>query len=283
MKTHISILLLVVVGCLQASGGPVSKALSELQLLLQQVSREIEKNPNDAALYLQRAELHRAHLGWDAAMADIERAAVLTNQWPQLHLARATLYFDAQWFESAVEASTRFIKCEPDNALALTTRARARVKLGQNLDAAGDFTLAIKNAVSQGPELYVERAEALRAAGAPHVDEALRGLDEGIKTLGPTVTLQLAAIDIEVRQNRIDAALARVDRVMAQAPRKEVWLNRRGDILRQAGRNQEAAAAYAAALQSLDTLPAARRAVPAMADLEARIRKALAEVNSSPR
>jgi predicted Zn-dependent protease len=216
-------------------------------------------------------------------MADIERAASLTNQWPQLHLARATLYFDAQWFESAVLAATRYLSHEPTNALALTTRARSRVKLGQSLDAAGDFTLAIRNATSQGPELYVERAEALGAAGGPNADEALRGLDEGIKILGPVVTLQLAAIDIEVKQNRLEDALTRVDKAMAQAPRKEIWLSRRGDILRQAGRNQDAAAAYAAALKSLETLPAARRTVPAMAELEARIRKALAEVNPSPR
>jgi tetratricopeptide (TPR) repeat protein len=158
-------------------------------------------------------------------MADIERAASLTNQWPQLHLARATLYFDTQWYESAVEAATRFLKCDPANGIALITRARDRVKLGQNLDAAGDFTLAIKNAASQGPELYVERAAVLSAAGGPNVDEALRGLDEGLKALGPIVALQLAAIDIEVKQNRIEAALTRVDNAMAQAPRKETWLS----------------------------------------------------------
>ena len=130
--------------------------------------------------------------------------------------------------------------------------------------------------------MYVERAQALGAAGGTHVDEALRGLDDGIRNLGPIVTLQLATIDLEVKAGRLDAALTRVDKAMAQAPRKEVWLGRRGDILRQAGRNQEAAAAYAAALQSLETLPAARRAVPAMAELEKRIRKSLAEVGPSP-
>ena len=283
MKLRATVRFLTVAACLLAGGAPSARAHGELHDLIDQMSREIARHPRDPDLYLKRAELHRAHLGWDAAMADIERAAALTNQWPQLHLARAMLYLDTQWFESAVEAATRYLKHEPTNGLALITRARARVKLGQNLDAAEDYTHAIRNAASQGPELYVERAQALGAAGGSHVDEAIRGLDDGLRNIGPIVTLHLAAIDLEIKANRFDAALDRVDKAMAQAPRKEVWLNRRGDILRQAGRNQEAAAAYSAALKSLETLPAARRAVPAMAELEARIRKSLAEVGTPPR
>jgi predicted Zn-dependent protease len=246
--------------------------------LIQRATEEIQKNPNDPMLYVRRAELHRAHLGWDAAMADIERAAALTNQWPHLHLARAVLYLEAAWFESANIAATRYLKHDPTNALASITRARARVKLGQYLGAAEDFTQAIQHAFTQGPELYVERGQALGAAGAAHVDEALRGLDEGLDKLGPIVTLQLTAIDIEVKRNRVDAALGRLDKVMAQAPRKETWLTQRGDILKQAGRNQEAAEAYTAALKALDTLPPARRSVPAVADLRRRLRAALAEI-----
>lgn len=94
--------------------------------------------------------------------------------------------------------------------------------------------------------------------------------------LGPLVTLQSLAINVEVQQNRVDAALARIDKVMAQFPRKETWLARRGEILQQSGRNKEAAEAFQSALTALDTLPAGRRNVPAMVDLEKRIRTSLA-------
>ena len=85
--------------------------------------------------------------------------------------------------------------------------------------------------------------------------------------------MQLTAIDLEVRQKRYDAALARIDTVAAATPRKETWLARKGEILRQAGRPAEAREAYRAALQALESLPPARRNVPATAALEKNIRE----------
>ena len=87
------------------------------------------------------------------------------------------------------------------------------------------------------------------------------------------VTLQLAAIDIEVGQKRYDAALDRIEAAAASSPRKETWLLRKGEILRDAGRPAEARAAFQNALQAIETLPPARRNVPAMAALEKRIRE----------
>ncbi len=54
-----------------------------------------------------------------------------------------------------------------------------------------------------------------------------------------------------------------------------------GEILRQAGRKPEAAEAFKSALKAMETLPAVRRRVSAVAELEKRIRTALAEVDPS--
>jgi tetratricopeptide (TPR) repeat protein len=269
--------LLGAVAGLLAGGPPPARAHGELHDLIVQATKDIEKNPRDPLLYLKRADLHRAHLGWDTAMADIERAAMLTNQWPQLNLDRAALYLDAQWFESAVIAAGRYLDHAPTNTLALLIRARARAKLGMNSEAAEDYTRTIKNTREPGPELFVERANAQTAD--TNLTAALQGLEEGLSQLGPIVTLQLAAIEVEIRQKQVDAAVARLDAIIEKAPRKETWLARRGDILRQAGRPQEAAASYLAALQALEALPPVRRQVPAMVELEKQIRAGLSGRN----
>ncbi|MBA2646756.1 MAG: tetratricopeptide repeat protein, partial [Pyrinomonadaceae bacterium] len=89
------------------------------------------------------------------------------------------------------------------------------------------------------------------------------------------ITLQLAALDLELAQKRYDRALTRLERIAAQSPRKETWLARRGEILEQAGRKTEAHAAYAAALAAIETLPPHRRRVKAVTELETRLRAAL--------
>jgi predicted negative regulator of RcsB-dependent stress response len=126
----------------------------------------------------------------------------------------------------------------------------------------------------------LERAQALASAGDGHVAEALRSLDEGVAELGPVVTLQLLAIELELRRKTYDAALARLDAVAAQSPRKETWLERRGQILASAGRAAEAGEAFVAALAAVEALPPPRRRVRAVIELEARLRTALARSSS---
>ena len=50
--------------------------------------------------------------------------------------------------------------------------------------------------------------ELLVAAGK--TGEALRGLDEGVKRLGPLVVLESRALDLELRQTNYDGALLRI-------------------------------------------------------------------------
>src|ERR1041385_2750456 len=102
-------------------------------------------------------------------------------------------------------------------------------------------------------------------------DDAVRGLDEGIRRMGPLVTLELSAIDLEVQLKRYDAALARVDTVMSRLQRKESWLVRRAEILKTAGREQEAKKSYRDALAAIEKLPPTHRHTRATLQLEASI------------
>ena len=84
------------------------------------------------------------------------------------------------------------------------------------------------------------------------------------------------AIEFEVTRERYDAALARLDRIAAGAARKERWLARRGEILAQAGRQAEARTAFTQVRAAIAALPPRRRTTRAVAELEDRIRMALA-------
>jgi len=103
----------------------------------------------------------------------------------------------------------------------------------------GYYTRVIASLSQPTPEYYLERAKALEAVGETHIGEALRGIDEGIDKLGPLVTLQLYAIDLEVNRQHFNAALERLD-VIAPWLRPERHLQRRGEVLLRAGRVEEA-------------------------------------------
>ncbi|HEY2952554.1 MAG TPA: tetratricopeptide repeat protein [Verrucomicrobiae bacterium] len=239
------------------------------------LTKEIQQAPTNAVLYLRRAELHRLHAEYDAALADIDRAGTLDPALDVLDLARGKTFSDANWPLSARSALDRFLARSTNHIDALHTRARVLVKLGEREAAARDYTRAIEFSREPQLELYIERANALTTETGEHLGEALRGLEDGIRKIGPIVTLELFAIDLEVKQKRYDAALTRLDQISAQFPRKETWLARRGEILQQAGRDKEARDAFRAALKAISILPAPRRQVPAMLELEKRLQALL--------
>lgn len=253
-------------------GGASAFGHGDLHVQILEVTKEIEKSPRDAELYIRRGDLHRAHQDWDASQADYDYAFALNPKLEMIDLARGRMFLEANWPLSCKTALDRFLARHPDHVEGLTVRARALVKLNRRVEGAQDYTRAIAKGSEGKPELFIERAQALAAEGKEHVDAAIKGLEEGIQKLGPLVTLNLLALDLETEHGRYDAALKRLDDVMAKAPRKETWLERRGNILRQAGKPAEARAAYQAALDAMKTLPPTRRNVPAMLDLEKRLR-----------
>jgi tetratricopeptide (TPR) repeat protein len=255
---------------------PLALGHGEVHKQIAEVSRQIAKDRGNAELYLKRGELHRVHRDWNAALADYVRALKLAPALIEVEFCRGRMWLEANRPRQARLALDRFLARRPDHPEALVTRARTLEKLGRHAAAAADYTRAIALLPRPKPDYYLERASAQVAADAAHPDVAVRGLDEGIQRLGPLVTLQLAAIELELKQQRWEAALARLDQLAAQSPRQEMWLHRRGKILQQAGRVGEAQAAFTASLKAIESLPPRLRQTRAMMDLEKQVRSALA-------
>jgi predicted Zn-dependent protease len=235
------------------------------------LTAKIKRDPKNASLYLQRGELHRLHRDWSRAETDYDRAARLQPGLTIVDLARGKMLFESGRFQRSKLVLDRFLSQQPNHFEGLATRARVLAKLESTAEAIKDFTQAI--AQSSEPELYLERAETTVRDGK-RLAEALSGLDEGIKRLGPIVTLQLPAIELELRRQNYEGALSRLDLIAAQSERKETWLVRRGEILRLAGRDEEARAAFNAALVAIESLPPARRQSKAVTALQVRARSA---------
>src|SRR5215213_4981816 len=238
------------------------------------ITAKIKRDPKNASLYLQRGELHRLHRDWGLAAADYDRAERLRPDLKIIELARGKMFFESGKPQRAKAILDRFLSEQPGHYEGLITRARVQAKLGARSDAAKDFSQAIAASAVAEPELYLERANVL-AADEQRISEALRGLEEGIVKLGPIVTLQLAAIELELRGKNYDGALTRLDQIAAQSERKEAWLVRRGEILKLAGRDEEARAAFNAALTAIQSLPPAHRQSRSVTSLELRARSAL--------
>src|SRR5204862_6674176 len=164
----------------------------------------------------------------------------------------------------------RVLRRRPDAYGTLFERGRVWLALGNAKHAADDFGRAIAGLKSPRPEHVIARRDALLSLGRRAA--AVRALDEGMARIGHVASLELAAIDLEVEMGREAHALRRLEALRAAAPANPVWVARRADRLRRAGRTPEARVEYARALGM-----AARRRTPAFEELRQRVETALAE------
>lgn len=242
---------------------------------IERISREIERYPTDVELYMARGGLHRMTGHWEAALADFDRVIALDPLHPTIDFHRGRLLLEVGQYQEARDLLDRFLAEHPTHAQGLMVRARSLLRLGQPLLAARDYSQALAQMAKPAPVFYLERADALAAAGDEHLAAAIDSLDEGIARLGPLILLQSKAIDLEVRAQHYDAALARIDQILSGMPRKERWLARRGEVFELAGWEDEARASYAEALAAIDDLPSHLGQTPAVQELAADLKRRL--------
>jgi predicted Zn-dependent protease len=125
----------------------------------------------------------------------------------------------------------------------------------QPLAAAVAYVTAISRSTSPEPAQYVEAAEAYVAGGSAHFGRALKILEEGIRRIGPIASLQQPAIDIDRKAGRVDAALSRLETLIAQGEAREQRLFQKGELLLEAKRLSDAEEAFHQAGNAVRALP----------------------------
>lgn len=256
--------------------GPQGRAAEDdLARRISEVSVAVAKDPTNADLYITRADMHRRRLDMEAALGDLDYAAGIPTARIRATLLAAELLFELRRYAQVVSKTDGALATDPQNAQLHILRARALVAQSRFPEAAAAYKRALALSASSEPDVYLECARALAAQGRAGLDDALLVLDEGVAKLGPIVSLQIPAIAFELQAKHWDAALLRVDSIAAKSPRKDLWLKRRGEILRQAGRKRQARDAFKAALAALRAWPPDVQSQPANKALAAEIEGAV--------
>jgi tetratricopeptide (TPR) repeat protein len=245
-----------------------------IEIQLARLAALIEQEPTNVDYLLQRAELHRLHEDYESALKDLAIAAKLKPDSPGLALARARVFSDLGRTQEALESIETVLTGERNHPEALLLRARCLGRLNRAGEAVVDYNAALRLIPKPAPDLFLERARTQASLG--RFDDAVSGLDEGLTRLGDLVTLQLAGIEYERIQAKFDAALVRVDKLIAGSPVKETWLVLRAEVLESAGRLAEAREVFKQALARIAAYPPARHGRGMTLQLEQRARSGLA-------
>ena len=271
--------LIIVLGLGFALDNPWwATAHEDLQARITALTAQLRTNQNNAEALVQRADLYRLHGKWPEARSDYAALGKLTPNSGPLLFGLAQLNEDAGDLPAARTAYDEFIARFPTNGGAFIGRARVLTRLGERQAAIADYSRGLKLLTNPQPEEFLERAGLQATESGP--DEAIKGLDEGLTRLGWVVTFQKVAIEYELKRQRPDLALARLETILARANRKETWLAWKGEILLSAGKTAEAREVFSAALKAIDALPPRMRAAPGMVELRAKVEGLLASARA---
>jgi tetratricopeptide (TPR) repeat protein len=258
-----------------------------LELQIKVLTLELKEQPTNAGLYLRRGDVHRQHGDYAAALNDIAKAQQLNPRLLTAIIAQAQTLFDANQVQEAKGVVEKFLTKEPSHATALALLGHCEQKLGNPRRAITQYSAALNAFAQPTPELYTERARLQASMG--RFDEAIAGLDEGMRRMGTSPTLQMTAIEYERQRGNFDGALRRVEQMVGTTRLADTLLLR-ARLLEQAGCLNEAqnafqealAASHSTGLRQTESLSATRNgAAEGLARVEAR-RLRLAVQDSDP-
>ena len=239
-----AVLMLILSGSALAHG--------DLDQRIAALTERMSKEPRNASLYLIRGDLHRLHRAWTLAKHDYDRAAALNPKLPTLEFCRARMALDCHHLSRASKSIAAFRERYPHDVEGLLLHARILAATGRGAES----LKLLAEAETRGrarPDLFIAHATLLRTQGRPK--EALRVLKQGLQRCSSALSLELAAMNLELRLGRVDDALGRLTRMEQHSQRKDPWLERRATILNRVGRRVEAAKACRCGLRAIDHLP----------------------------
>jgi tetratricopeptide (TPR) repeat protein len=229
------------------------------------VSMQLADDKQKPELYLKRGKLYLQDGNFHEALHDFRKSLKLD---PALHVVHYHLgeAYLAMGRSDAAEQHTRlFLKSLGPETYGGLSRGydllgKIYQKRNKYLDAAKAYEQSLQNNTQPAPIDYLQAAEAYVKSGQKYQQQAIRLLDQGIDRLGPVVTLQEAAIELEMLSGSYDAALARVETFRSQGISEPNICYRQASIMSTARRFEEAQKYYKKSLTEIENLPAHRQA-----------------------
>lgn len=244
------------------------------------VTEKIKANPTDAALYLERGDLHRRHGDWATAHADFDTAAEKKPGDPAVFYFRAQAFYDEGKLDLALETVRKFTSREKEHGEAWILEARTLSRLERWTECAAAYATGMNLKKVLAPDDCIGRAHALTKSTSPDYAAAVKVLETGIEKLGRPITLRLKLIDVLAEAKRTDDALRWMQEIIDASPRKEAWILKKADILAAAGRKDDAVAGYRAVLQAVAGLSERLKSLITTKEIVSRAEAALKELGA---
>ena len=245
---------------------PGARGHGDVHEAIAALTGELEAKPGNAKLLFERASLYSTYEHWTEALADLDRVRALEPANAAEPALRANILRRSGQPAEARGLQEAILKAHPEQALVRWDYAQTLAALDDTTAALRELDTLITAAEHPQPDVIALR---LRLAEKVDAAAALTWLD-GFLTKHALPVFQEEALRLELKLGRQEAALGRMDSMIAVAPRPEFLQLRKAELLATSGDKAGAATAARAAQAAIARLPAHVRSTRACAALEAK-------------
>jgi tetratricopeptide (TPR) repeat protein len=112
--------------------------------VIAELTKIIDKNPNDASAYVDRGDMHHKKSEYDLAMSDFNKALELKPDFEEAFYKRGNVYNDKGEYDLAIVELTKAIELKPDTSYFYYNRGIAYNGKGEYDMAIAEYTYAMK-------------------------------------------------------------------------------------------------------------------------------------------
>ena len=282
MIRHLSLVFLFILPLSAWSHGDLHEQIDD-------VSKLLVDDKQKTGLYLKRGKLYLQDGNFHEAIHDFRKSLKLEPALHVVHYHLGEAYLASGRSDAAEQHTRLFIKSLGPETYGGLSRGYGLLgkiyqKKNKHLEAAQAFEQSLQNNMQPGPIDYLQAAEAYVKSGQNYQHQAVDILDKGIGRLGPIVTLQEAAIELDLLSGSYDAALARVETLRSQGINEANIYFKQASIMSTARRFEEAQTCYKKALSEIERLPLHKQQSRAMVKLRLSIEESMSqqEGNNEP-
>lgn len=240
------------------------------------INKLLLEDPDNAQLYYKRACLYLDHNELTNALVDLDKSTELNSELHIAYFKKAELFYKLELFDEALNNVNQYLDTEKEKTeFALLTKARIYSKLSEFDKSIQIYKQVLKTDIPELPEVYFELVDVYLQLEKDAYSNAIECLEEGISKLGDLQSFHLKIISIHCQFDQIEKAVSYVDELVDRMPRKEAWYKLKGDILKDAGRAEEAMLEYNQALESINLLSEHRKNTGNMTKLKQEINIAI--------
>lgn len=156
-------------------------ATDDAELALRDVNKVLAVNPNDAEVYIRRAEAYHNGGESELALADFNRAIALDPKNPTFYCDRAFFYMIEGDREKELDDYNKAIEIDPYHKDALLSRSSIYQQKGDYSNALKDLNLIIEKYPEKATSYHLFRAEIYEAT--KQFAKALADVDLAVRSM----------------------------------------------------------------------------------------------------